>query len=217
MRPIFSAPVNKRNAAVALVVVLAIAMTGCTSRREPPPGPSAAETRARLQARVDLAWKNTGMTTGRPEIDSPAEPATQAEFSECMAAAGIDSWSVSEDVDGPTFGDVSGQARSDIQMVFYTCFAQHPLDAWMGEVVLSDDQRNYLYDYYRSWLIPCLALHTADTVGVPSRKQFLSAAWLGWDPYESAPSLRSTRLREGMERNCGGKYADLDVIDPYVF
>lgn len=204
---------------IGLAAVLALGLSACVTPRDPPPGPTESETTARTLARIEQAWANTGLesTTERPATAQVSVPVTFDELAACIAEAGISGWGLGDGPDGPTFfpeGEGEGKV-SDQQLAFYTCFALHPTDVVMGGVLLSDDQLDYLYDYYRSWVIPCLALNSIEVTAVPTRLQFHQPHWAGWNPYMSIDSLGVLRNHDAEIERCGNPYADLDVVDPF--
>jgi hypothetical protein len=207
---------NRRPASLGLAAVLIVLLAGCTTPRQPPPGATAEETAALLEMRVDQAWLNTGLegVAERPAVERVDEPANFDELAECLSDAGLVDWGMSDGSTGPGLA-VSRTPSADEQLIFYTCFAQHPTDVIMGGVRLSRAQLDYLYDYYRSWVIPCLALDSITVPDAPTRQEFAAEAWHGWNPYRQAPGIVTEQeYRDAIER-CGPVYADLDVVDPF--
>ena len=68
-------------------------------------------------------------------------------------------------------------------VALYVCLAQYPVDP-SGLDLLSKQQLDYLYDYYRRWVVPCLVLNGYDPGPVPLRKTFVSNGLAGnfWTP-----------------------------------
>lgn len=206
-----------RAASIGLALVVAFALAGCVSSRQMPPGPTQEEIAADVQQQVDLAWKNTGLegTVDRPATSTPQEFSTMQGLSECLVAGGIDSWGLGSGPDGPTFSifDAEGVERSDIdsQLLFYTCFAQSPMPSVESGFGLTRDQRDFLYDYYQRWVLPCLAVNDITVSVVPTRVQYLSTNFVGWNPYSSASSIRSADEHEAAIRLCGDPYPGIEV------
>ena len=205
-----------RRASVGLSIVLLVALAGCTVPREPPPGVTAEETAALLETRIDQAWMNTGLDglVERPEVDRGTVAADFNELAECLVDTGLTDWGMSDGSTGPGLAAAEAPTPDD-QLIFYTCFAQHPTDVVMGGIRLSREQLDYLYDYYRSWVIPCLALDSITVSSVPTRSEFGRDFWQGWNPYDQAPALVTDADYNEAIGRCGPVYADLDVIDPF--
>jgi len=200
-----------RTASIALAAVVAVSLSACVSPGLPPSGPSDQERAARLIERVDRAWANTGLdgTVSRPAIELASLTPNMGQFSECLTTQGIEAWEMSEDaLGGVTFG--GGSTSSTEQLAFFTCYAQHPFELTMG-AELSLAQLDYLYDYYRSWVIPCLALESITVSAVPSRAEFLGSPWQPWNPYGSSEQIRSEHDYNEAVRHCGRRLADLDI------
>lgn len=196
--------------------MVALAVTACMPTRATPPGPTDEETAAVIATRIDQAWANTGLdgVVDRPSVQRETKPATFDQLAECIAAEGVSGWGLSDGPTGPALSVVGG-ATDDELSSFYWCFARFPTDTAIGTVRLTDDQLDYLYDYYASWVMPCLALKSIVVSSVPTRKQFVTAGWSNWNPYDYAESLRSEHEYNEAVRACGDKYGDLDVVDPF--
>ena len=77
-----------------------------------------------------------------------------------------------------------------------------PSDPYSG--LLGASQRDYVYDYYEHFLVPCLAAHGLYLVGSPTRSQF-SSAWEDpgwWTPYESLNSRPTDDDLSKLEVEC---------------
>lgn len=201
-----------RAASLALAGVLAVVLAGCVTPREPPPPPDATDLADVAQLRFDQAWQRSGLqgTAEKPDIKPLGEASFEA-LSECIAAAGVEEWMMSDGSDGVTL-DAGINADADEQLALHLCFAQHPVGSVGGRIALSRDQLDYLYDYYKSWVIPCLALESVSVLRVPTREEFLSAEWQGWTPYNGTESLPSEYDRAEAMETCGDPYADLDLV-----
>lgn len=207
-----------RVAIVGLAVALGVGLSACVTPREPPPGPTESETAARNQQRADQAWANTGLegTVDRPSAPVSSAPASFDELAECLDSSGLTDWGVGDGSDGPEFSlGGAGQNAQQQKLAFYVCFASHPADVMFGEVRLSDAQLDYLYDYYRSWVMPCLALDSVVPTRVPTRSEFTSRTWSGWNPYDYSELPYFEQEYVDAIQRCGPIYADLDVVDPF--
>ena len=206
-------------AATSVVLLLA----GCSSH-EPPPSYTAEERRDILAARVDAAWANSGLdgVMTRPVIaqSTQVDGADQyyLGFSNCITDLGLDSWGIDERDGGPVFQAASGGTLNpELQLGFYRCFAEFPMQANMSTLLLTPDQMDYLYDYYQRWVFPCLEVNDYRLEYFPSRADF-SASGAGWIPYyavvpQDGHQMDSAEL-EGMIELCGDPFADLDLERP---
>lgn len=209
---------TKTAASIALVVLLA----GCSSH-QPPSSYTAEELRDILAARVDAAWANSGLddVMTRPVIAQSTQDGAEeyyGGFSNCISELGLDSWAIDERNGGPVFQTVSGGTLDpDLQLGFYRCFAEFPMQANMSTLLLTPDQMDYLYDYYQRWVFPCLEVNDYRLEYFPSRADF-SASGAGWIPYyavvpQDGHQMDSAEL-ERMIELCGDPFADLDVEHP---
>lgn len=205
-------------ASVAVVSVLSVALAGCVTPREPPPGPSVSELENRAASRIDLAWANTGLEgkVDRPSVAMVSATATFDQLAACVDSSGCSNWGIGDGIDGPELSlGGAGEYPEQQQLSFYICFASYPADLTFGEVRLSDAQLDYLYDYYRSWVMPCLAIDDVVPTRVPTREEFTSGEWRGWNPYDYSDLPASVLDYADAIHRCGPIYADLDVVDPF--
>jgi len=189
-----------------VLVASALLLAGCTAPAVPPAEPTAAETAAVVQAAVDRQWAASRLEgrIERPELP-PGEVASVSEsgpaLSGCLQDAGISSWGYS-DSDGLVSGD-GVRAGDEDQLVFYSCFARYP-----QVVVLSAEQRAFIYDYYARMNIPCLGFHGYGITDAPDRESFVSgSADLGsswqWSPIMSMTTQPDSDGEwERLERDC---------------
>jgi hypothetical protein len=201
----------------ALAALVALGLVACVPTSTVPSGPSDEETAAIIATRIDQAWANTGLEgrVERPSVQRESEPATFDQLAECFATEGISGWGLSDGATGPAL-TVEGGATDAELASFYWCFARYPTDTPLGTLRFTDEQLEYLYDYYRSWVIPCLALSSVEISSVPTREQFLSGNWSGWTPYDHAEALSDEDAYHEAVRTCGDKYGRLDVYDPFA-
>jgi hypothetical protein len=182
---------TSRGFVVAVAVASVVLLSGCTAPRAAPAGPDSAEVAEAVQRAIDIQWTATGLEgrVERPVIEpeiSGSGSVWGTGMSECaQLAAGPDStgWGYG-DTSGFTLGDGT-RGTDEQQLAFYSCFALHP-----QVLVLSEDQREFIFDYYVRTLIPCLGLHGYELQSVPARADFVSgrydqsATWV-WSPDSS--------------------------------
>lgn len=209
-------------AAASVVVLLA----GCSSH-EPPPSYTEAELRALLDDRVDAAWANSGLqgVVDRPVVER-AEPSSEdggqsfAGFANCLAETGVDTWGIDEKNGGPVFRGASGGVlRPDDQLVFYRCFAEFPSPENFSNVILTQEQREYLYDFYMRWTVPCLESNGYPVTYMPTRAEYLEGTqdWLPYYLVDPGDNIIESSDIETMHARCGSPYADLDIDEPAWF
>jgi hypothetical protein len=170
---------------VLAAALLVLALAGCTAVGPPPSGFSPRQWNERHELELDLSWQRTGLADSLrpPAPDTVAiSPEEWAEaFATCMNDAGFDNYQaqgsgvmITEVSQTPEVADAQSIAR-------YTCDASFRIAGYEG---YNDAEIDYLYDYYRDELIPCLALHLVEIAprDVPTRQQF-SEFFGGWNPY----------------------------------
>ena len=161
-----------------------VALCSCGFSRDEPTGPAEADVAASVQARLDRQWELSDLEgiIVRPEttferIVSPNEWGDV--MSECMHEAGIHGWGYS--AASGLFLE-GGRASASDQLAFYWCFASFPTVD-----LLSEQQLDYIYDYYAHWLTPCLEAHGYNVMNAPTRESFREAppSRGRWNPYAS--------------------------------
>jgi hypothetical protein len=142
-----------------------------------------------VRTELDRQWAFTGLdgVMPRPEV-AVEEIGTVDGFSEhlsgCMAEAGFDSWgSGPYGLDMSTVNPDGAQSTPEQQYSYYGCVARFPnIDP------LTDEQLDFVYDYYQRWLVPCLETEGQQLRDVPTRAQFHEYravnGWL-WGPYSA--------------------------------
>ena len=215
-----------RTATAAAGAVLLLTLAGC-SAHVPPPSYTDAELEVYFENRLDAAWVNTGL---EGQVERPSFEGTAAErfnpdnyfaLSDCVTATGMESWQWGEQDGGPFFREGSGdQLPPDLQLATFECFAEYPVTDNFRNLLLTPEQKEYLYDYYKGWVVPCLIVrhYTIDATLVPDEAAFVGGSG-DWYPYwaivhgpdfSRQTGLSDIRLAE-LERECGGQFADLDV------
>jgi len=97
-------------------------------------------------------------------------------------------------------GDME-QVLNDCELSFEACaltFIAEPGDIGY----LSSSELSYVYDYYASELVPCLATEGL-TLGIaPTRAEFTHAGWISWDPYTELGADLPPSRAEGIREKC---------------
>jgi len=179
-------------AVVASVLVLpALLVVGFRFDREVPQGPGAARLETAVRVELDRQWKLAALDGIVVRPDYVAAPiVTDREWNglmlDCMQRAGVVQWGYDEG--SGLFIEGSRPTTSD-QLAFYWCFAAYPrVD------LVSDEQLDFIYDYYQRWLIPCLETRGYNVMNAPSRKAFHHAdpAIGQWNPYRALERYPAT-------------------------
>jgi hypothetical protein len=179
--------------AAALVV---LALAGCTAVGPPPAGFSPHQWNERRALELDRAWQSTGLPdtlrppTPEPVAISPDEWA--GAFAQCMNNAGFDNYQAQGDGVMITEVDMTPEMEESQTIAWYTCGATFRV---AGNEGYNDAEFEYIYDYYRDELIPCLAMHQVEIASdeVPTRQQF--ADGLGsWNPYGAVTDAAKKHL-----------------------
>jgi hypothetical protein len=204
---------SRRAVAVcALALAGVMTLSACTPQQSFPRGPSDAEVDAAVQELLDMRWTASGLegVVERPDIDAEVSIAQwNPAMDECLAQLNEESYGWS-DSDGFMLG--TGERGTDAQqLAFYECFARFPAVA-----VFSREQREYIYDYYLTSLVPCLGLHGHATQVVPSRRSFVAGtdtidgSWL-WSPYSAMTELpEDMAVYDRLLRECPPTIAGVD-------
>lgn len=203
---------RSHTASIALSISLCLALVGCTTPRVPPPSAVVPDVAEVTEQRVAQVWERTGLegTVERPDVQ-PSANRSFAALSACIDDAGITEWMMTDGPDGPGFQTTGAANTAEVQLAMYECFARHPTETLGRGVSLTTEQLDYLYDYYRSWVIPCLALDEITVLGAPTRDEFHTPLYEGWSPYAATTSIRTKKEYKAAVAQCGSPYADLDL------
>ncbi len=181
----------RRLTLVGLIVLLGLA--GCATI--PPAAPPTDKDVERYYGvMLDKTWIGTGLSgvMDRPTV-SAAAPAPLSDWSQllyvCMDAKGFQLLDFGGNpVSGYTLGGTVAldppKTASDSQLAFYMCLAANPPSEIQDGHFLSLAQLNYVYDYYMTWVVPCLAHNGWALRNAPSRDEFIELEG-AWSPYES--------------------------------
>jgi hypothetical protein len=192
--------VRARDHAVVAAAATALLLGGCSSPAPVPAGLSKHELQEAVQAELDRQWEFTGLdgTEARPPAAPVADPASGESdegLSNCLVTSGFGSWGYGDD--GLT--EVNGSPPESGQLLaWYACNAAHPRIDF-----LSSAQRDYIYDYYTNWLVPCLGLDGKHMQRLPSRAEFHEPSRYTWSPYhELMDPPRTQKDQDRLEALC---------------
>ncbi len=192
--------------AVALLSVLALA--GCVAA--PPPGPSDSDLAAFNEHLLDETWARTGLadTAERPDVSDGAaldEGEWSDALADCMVDGGITSFGTSYSPDlGFSYipADGTTEVAAEDKLLFYACVARHPMVPGGYFEALTDEQLDYVYDYYQTTLVPCMILNGFAPTAAPSRVEFHAIAGQ-WNPYYAVDVGLGGEQYEEIQRTCG--------------
>ena len=164
------------------VLVLTLALSGCSAVVATPPDPTPADFDDLLQQRLDVVWKKTKLDdTLRPPIAAGpilSQFAAGHAFSRCMQSLGWPDY-FSHDT-GYGYRALQLATSDEERLNWYECFAAYPVDGELGFASIA--QYDYVYDYYRDSLIPCLRNYGYLLLRAPDRLEFRTT-WFDWsDP-----------------------------------
>ncbi len=146
--------------------LLAVVLAGCSPVSALPPEPSGAELEALIALELDFQWQFVGLTpdTARPAVDRiriVSMEEAEAVHKQCLLDAGYENVRVNT-----TFG-----ADRDERLAIYTCSAQYPTPpSTFG--LFSEQQLDFLYDYFTRVTVPCLEANGVPVPEIPSREAF---------------------------------------------
>lgn len=110
----------------------------------------------------------------------------------CMNAAGYADYSATRT--GMTYPSREDDAET---LALYTCIARYPVQSDFSAYA-NKAQLEFLYDYFRDSLIPCLAAEGYLVPGAaPTREQFTAfTVEPRWNPYNALPTAPPSAVRE---------------------
>lgn len=188
----------------AAVAVLAAALAGC-GLYSPLPAPlTPDEVRAIYEEERELYWEVIGQGEPLPVIETtetlpPGEEGWLI-IADCVADRELEGVVISN-------GSIHlgpGADALEMERAMFLCNATHPPDFADREQFgyLSPAEREYLWDYYRNYLVPCLALNGHDAAGMPARETFLGSPYLTWSPYYTVSVGTSVERWEYLDSRC---------------
>jgi hypothetical protein len=187
-------------AAASVVLVL----TSCARSIENLPGPSEVEVEAYRQQQLDQRWEYIDQTTDaeRPVVDMVREVDNDDDWlpamDECMTEQGFDWY-----YDGGSSVGVESDEYREAEIADYICLAKFPYTAQ----VLSTAQREYVYEYYVSWLTPCYSMHGYVVTNVPTKNEFMAQDVYAWHPANGLminwATDKNGRITDPVLRQCG--------------
>ena len=110
----------------------------------------------------------------------------------CMNAAGYEQYAATRS--GMSYPSRESDAET---LALYTCIGQYPVQADFSAYA-NKAQLEYLYDYFRNSLVPCLAARGYIVPGTaPSREEFTElTVQPRWNPYNALQKVPTEAVRE---------------------
>ena len=170
---------------IAGILLSALTLAGCVTVVEPPKaGLTEAEVQHFSHWNMDQSWYYTGISDElRPSVDQfvYVDPSDLGEpFVTCMNEAGYAQYQTESGGYSITDHEIDEQET----ITAYICTAKYQVDP--RDYLLNSEQLGYLYDYYRTTLLPCLARAGFTDVGrIPARQKM--EQFNPWNPYDGLP------------------------------
>lgn len=194
---------------IVLFTAALVTLAGC-SAVPLPPEPSAADSAELFRLQVDTVWRDTGLDDSlRPEV-AQGEPLDMGEIGLVFARCMMDRDWAAYFADGSSARYRSlVEATSDGERLdWYACFAAHPMSTsgTLGSIA----QYDFVYDYYRDFLVPCLTGRGYTVTHSPSRGEFLTKTGADgflfvpvlWNPYFTLPEFEGANSLPAVEQEC---------------
>ena len=171
-------------------VLIAGALAGCTPPPPDIPGPSQQRIDQFTEQQLRSAWENITVPYDlkRPKVDA-VRTITNDEYGEviddCLRGYSDQDYRnlygyrrISQEPESEREGMLQG-------ISWYVCLAQYPFDP-AGSGLLSRAQLDYLYDYYRRWVVPCMVTNGHSPGAIPLRRTFVANGLAGnvWSPLD---------------------------------
>ena len=221
--------------ALPILLVTALSLTGCVSAREVPPPITDAALQTYLEKRLDAAWLNTGLDgiVQRPQSDPAAlvenfrKSDEESGFAQCVGLAGLSALSFDEQNGGPSFWFSEGdKGEAAFQLALYSCFADNPSTFGIGDMMLTEEELAFLYQYYQEWIVPCLESKGYNVGQPPTWEEFSEQSFYVWVPYNAiSPSVAEDPYGFGLSREqslelvdqCGDPFPGMPYGEQYGF
>jgi len=173
-----------------MVLTGALLLSGCTPPPPDVPGPTTEQLADFTQQQLAQLWDDMTVPRGleRPRVE-PIRTISNAEYgpviNECLDGFRDRKYRNLYGHELIAEQPLPVQAGLNESVSWYVCSAQYPFDP-TGAGFFSVQQLDYLYDYNRRWVIPCMVLAGYDVGEVPDRSDFIRRGVAGslWSPLE---------------------------------
>jgi hypothetical protein len=175
---------------VGLAATAVVLVSGCSIQRPPPAALTDTEIAVFEKAHNDGLWEaaNLPSDTPRPQVEivrflTLDDSDWGYVMVQCLKEQGFTDY-VADSGGGMRFVGSTDPFSNDRKLAQYICQTKYPYDP-LDFQLLSRMQREYLYDYWVRWLVPCLELRGYDVGKAPSRADFVADPFEvhGWNPY----------------------------------
>lgn len=173
--------------AVAVLGIACLLLAGCVPVREVPTGGlSDTEVRMLLDRSIDNIWSSMALDDAKRPPDPAIVFIDQDDWAPTMASCMTDQGFVGYvgDESGLQLGNYSEREAESI--AWYLCQVTYQSDPndYGG---LNGRQLEYMYDYNRDVLVPCLEAHGVEVGTPPDREAAVTVGGdsAGWNPYYS--------------------------------
>ena len=183
----------KQSGSIAAAAVVLFGLVGCVAEA---PVTSDADAADQYEQLLAQSWVSTGQAGVEPPIVTIESALPTGEWYDALAVCMEDAG-----YPGLTFaylpsrgfwvepgqGGVSADIRPGTQTAFFECLSQHSFAA-SASPLLTTEQLDYIYDYYVTWLVPCLAQHDFTIRAALTREQYVEVGG-DWSPYFEVNAL----------------------------
>jgi len=210
-------------------VASALLLAGCVSAPVAPAPPTAGEVQEYNQRILDLTYDHNnldGVTARLMSSRLTDADSDGSALSYCLSDAGIISagygFSSSEGFSLGTVGTTRPPKADRVRL--YRCVAAHPVDPSVYGGMVSVEEREYLWQRWTGWVIPCLETAGYRVRDFPSKKLFFDGnVPIYLSPYnllglsneqyaEVDPTGRPVIIMD-LEARCGSPFGAIDRLD----
>lgn len=179
--------------------LLVLALAGCSTTAAPRPGLSADELADRRIHTDTMNWAATGLgkefRPATPALATVSRENWPSAYVTCMNNAGFDEyvaveggWTVGSEQDGPSEAE---------RLAEYICTQSFEIEGQYDDW-FNDAEIDYLYAYYREFLVPCLAERGFSPIASPTENEFADN-FASWHPYFSVGASRRGELFDDLD------------------
>lgn len=193
-----------RPAALALVPLLAMVLGACSLYRPLPEPLTSEQVQSIVEEERRLYWDAIAPGEPFPDVDVVQTVDADTGWSfvlECVEELDIPGVIVA----GGGITTEGVDASQELERAIFLCNSAYPVDysSPTDFGYFSPAELEYLWNYFATYLVPCLRAHGWDVRGMPSRESFVSVPYVTWSPYwQLARQPVSAHSWRGMDREC---------------
>ena len=190
---------------VAVLAASVVLLSGCAEHRHAPPSGLSAEEFAQYHDYLgQRMWQGTGLPESlrpeiTPEIVEPEEWTDRLGSCDDMAATAM----------------AAGEQAAIISE--YSCRMRYQLTPGVL-TLLNEAQLDYLYDYYKDTLVPCLRIRGVEVPEVLTREEAVDVGRFGaypWNPYAAMGDFTRDDVRDSTTWSACPPFPPDAVFDRY--